>query len=598
MMPPVYRAILLVLQLACVGCASAAQPTAMAPQAPVQSTSAKEVTQTLRKEASLRYCLTVAADLVAKLEAEVAYRRFDLDGRPCFGPFRTAEVARSSRAAHPALGASEVRTLVAPQGPVWLSEPVAALGNLSFIAVGTAPEADVVVVHLFDTFETEPGPGALWVLDGARQRVHYEQAVWDAVVTADGAEVLFGRAAGVAEADPELAEQLPQRVAHDSGLPLAEVLAGAFHNGFTDASLHLVQPVVLDLSTGRSRAMPITGGGAFGREGLRVYTIRRPRYWAFEHPESEVPPEVFELLPRTLESAVVPPARASAVRALVEQGWFERREVSQAIPDALSAAVAATRGGRLALRTVTRHAGTSFVQPTVSFEPEPGRPALERAAVPLSDGSQGPSVPGASTAGRSQRTVLSLPFDGVWTVSYGYRGSESHRGYAAFALDLVKLDARDRAHIRSGLRRRDWYSYGAELLATADGVVVQAIDDRPDNPVMGHGQAANTGIIQHAADEFSEYVHLRRGSLRVSVGDHVRRGQVLARAGNSGAQTPHLHWALLSSVQPIRTRPAVFAHYERRDRNRRWVSTQGLPLQGDVIRAALPDRPRSERPNP
>ena len=41
-----------------------------------------------------------------------------------------------------------------------------------------------------------------------------------------------------------------------------------------------------------------------------------------------------------------------------------------------------------------------------------------------------------------QRTVLSLPFQGVWTVIQGYKTQYTHRGYAAYALDLVKLDAR------------------------------------------------------------------------------------------------------------------------------------------------------------
>lgn len=183
-----------------------------------------------------------------------------------------------------------------------------------------------------------------------------------------------------------------------------------------------------------------------------------------------------------------------------------------------------------------------------------------------------------------QHTRLILPFEGTWIVGQGYHGGESHHGHAAFALDLVKLDAHDRAYARRGKRRGDWVGFGAELRATAAGVVVRAIDHHPDNRVLGKGTRSNTVIIQHRATEFSEYVHLQRGSLRVAVGDEVVPEQVLARCGNSGSQTPHLHWALLSSPDPIRTRAAVFADYEVRDERGVWQAADGTPRSGQVIR--------------
>jgi murein DD-endopeptidase MepM/ murein hydrolase activator NlpD len=113
---------------------------------------------------------------------------------------------------------------------------------------------------------------------------------------------------------------------------------------------------------------------------------------------------------------------------------------------------------------------------------------------------------------------------------------------------------------------------------------VRAIDRVRDNPIMGKATDVNTLIVRHASAEFSEYVHLQRGSLRVHVGEHVVRGQVLARCGNSGSETPHLHWALLSSLDPIRTRPATFSSYELRDAQGAWQPVSGTPKLGDVIR--------------
>jgi murein DD-endopeptidase MepM/ murein hydrolase activator NlpD len=190
----------------------------------------------------------------------------------------------------------------------------------------------------------------------------------------------------------------------------------------------------------------------------------------------------------------------------------------------------------------------------------------------------------------TQPLELALPVDGVWIVSQGYHGTESHRGHAAYALDLVKLDAEGRAYARSGRRTQDWYSFGAEVHASADGVVVRAIDRFPDNPAWAKGKDTNSVIVRHRA-VLSEYVHIQQGSLRVREGDRVSRGQVIARCGNSGSETPHLHWALLSSLEPIRTRPAIFAPYEVRDADGTWRTAGGVPSAHDVIRKLAPPSP-------
>lgn len=176
-----------------------------------------------------------------------------------------------------------------------------------------------------------------------------------------------------------------------------------------------------------------------------------------------------------------------------------------------------------------------------------------------------------------------MPVDGTWVVVQGYQTSGSHRGYAAYALDLVKLDERGRAHARSGRRLGDWYGFGADVLASADGVVVRARDHIPDNTVLGKAKATNTIIVRHG-DVFSEYVHLQQRSLRFGIGDRVKRGDVLARVGNSGCETPHLHWALLSSIDPIQTHPARFERYEVRDIVGAWQAVTGVPSGNEIIR--------------
>ena len=178
-----------------------------------------------------------------------------------------------------------------------------------------------------------------------------------------------------------------------------------------------------------------------------------------------------------------------------------------------------------------------------------------------------------------------LPVDGTWIVSQGYHGSESHHGRAAYALDLVKLGDDGHAHEGDGTHLDDWHSFGAAVLASAGGVVVRAIDRFEDNRVMGRGKRTNTVIIRHG-DVYSEYVHLQRRSLRVREGERVATGQVLARAGNSGCQTPHLHWALLSSLEPIRSRPASLA-FEVLGASGDFRAMAGAPSEGATIRPRL-----------
>jgi hypothetical protein len=99
-------------------------------------------------------------------------------------------------------------------------------------------------------------------------------------------------------------------------------------------------------------------------------------------------------------------------------------------------------------------------------------------------------------------------------------------------------------------------------------------------------------IIQHAEHVYSELVHLQAGSVRVAVGDSVRRGQPVGACGNSGnARTPHLHLGLLSSIDPITTARLPLTGYEVRDPGDagnadRWIPGDGEPKEGQWVRPA------------
>jgi murein DD-endopeptidase MepM/ murein hydrolase activator NlpD len=185
-----------------------------------------------------------------------------------------------------------------------------------------------------------------------------------------------------------------------------------------------------------------------------------------------------------------------------------------------------------------------------------------------------------------QVTRLSLPFAGVWGVIQGV-GAGTHTGYATYALDFVPaVPGRARLPPRGAPLAR-FPCFGRPVLAPADGTVVRAAAGARDWPAHVKGRdEGNYVIIEHAPREYSELRHLRAGSVRVAVGQRVRRGDVVGACGNSGnAGTPHVHLGFLSSIDPIATRPVAFDRYERRDADADvWREPTGPLRRGDIVR--------------
>jgi murein DD-endopeptidase MepM/ murein hydrolase activator NlpD len=103
-------------------------------------------------------------------------------------------------------------------------------------------------------------------------------------------------------------------------------------------------------------------------------------------------------------------------------------------------------------------------------------------------------------------------------------------------------------HRGEGASNSDYYAYGEEVLAVADGIVVTVIDGVPENePGAGNPyiMPGNAVVVQHDGGVFSVYAHLQPGSIRAKVGGLVRRGTTLGLCGNSGSSSePHLHFHL------------------------------------------------------
>ena len=117
-----------------------------------------------------------------------------------------------------------------------------------------------------------------------------------------------------------------------------------------------------------------------------------------------------------------------------------------------------------------------------------------------------------------------------------------------FATDIVRLDGKNK-----GFMPRNNESYPIfenTVISPIQGRIVRVVNDIDDNIPYCGNYPYNTGntIVIQRDDLYLLLGHLRKGSIRVSVGDLVNENDQLALAGNSGySERPHLHFQLIQS---------------------------------------------------
>ena len=71
-------------------------------------------------------------------------------------------------------------------------------------------------------------------------------------------------------------------------------------------------------------------------------------------------------------------------------------------------------------------------------------------------------------------------------------------------------------------------------------------------PITLETVVGNHVILDIGGGRYAFYAHLKPGSLRVRVGERVKRGQVVGLVGNSGNSTePHLHFHIMDGTSPL-----------------------------------------------
>lgn len=143
-----------------------------------------------------------------------------------------------------------------------------------------------------------------------------------------------------------------------------------------------------------------------------------------------------------------------------------------------------------------------------------------------------------------------------------------------FAIDWMLLGADARFFHGDGKNVKDYADYGATIIAVAEGTVVDTLDtlddqapgNLPDPKTINlENVDGNHIVLDIGHGKYAFYAHLQRGSLRVAVGDHVKRGQTLALLGNTGnTSAPHLHFHLMDGISVLGSSglPYVFDKFE------------------------------------
>ena len=197
------------------------------------------------------------------------------------------------------------------------------------------------------------------------------------------------------------------------------------------------------------------------------------------------------------------------------------------------------------------------------------------------------------------QTKLTLPFKEEWFVFWGGDTVElnyHHNNPAQrFAFDLVAVGADGRTHTADGTRNEDYYAFGREILAPADGVVTEVIDGVRDNvpgsmnPLSALGNAV---FLQHREHEVSVFAHFIQGSTKVKLGDKVKRGQLLGLCGNSGnSSEPHLHYHLQNSpiIQDATGIKCFFENVSVEQKGSKLKKPSYSPIKGDLVSPLMKD---------
>ncbi|RJE87816.1 M23 family metallopeptidase [Paenibacillus sp. 1011MAR3C5] len=147
------------------------------------------------------------------------------------------------------------------------------------------------------------------------------------------------------------------------------------------------------------------------------------------------------------------------------------------------------------------------------------------------------------------KAAYDWPMHGDWFVFWGGTNVFDNYHYAhpsqRYAYDIIQ-EKNGMSYEGDPAKNESYYAFGQDVVAPADGTVVEVVNDIADNEPVGvmneKAPAGNVVVIDHGG-EYSYLAHLKKGSAMVKVGDQVKRGDKVGEVGNSGnSSEAHMHF--------------------------------------------------------
>ncbi len=152
-------------------------------------------------------------------------------------------------------------------------------------------------------------------------------------------------------------------------------------------------------------------------------------------------------------------------------------------------------------------------------------------------------------------------------------GCGHHRDVTSqeFGYDLLPLDDKCQLMCGKGTKNINYVGFNREVIAPSGGTIITINDGASENIKTGktpkltinkikkmgfvHALSGNVVVIKHLNNEYSFMGHLANGSIRVKIGQKVKKGEIVAAIGNTGNSTaPHLHYHLMDGPDLLSAR--------------------------------------------
>ena len=130
-----------------------------------------------------------------------------------------------------------------------------------------------------------------------------------------------------------------------------------------------------------------------------------------------------------------------------------------------------------------------------------------------------------------------------------------------FAIDWKRTNDKGFMYVGDKTKNESYVDYGEPIYAVADGTITSTLDGidpgtpgilPADDPVLGPKLTVENVDGNHIVQDigggaWAFYAHLKKGTLLVKPGDTVKKGQVIAKLGNTGnSNASHMHFQLMN----------------------------------------------------